>query len=147
MQAPELIGVIGRTKGGLNTKLHAVTDAKDRWLRLFMMAGQVSDYTGTAALMGSLPAPEWLIADRGYNVDWFRDALKDKGIRPCIRGRKSCGRVIRYDRRRYKRRKRIEIMFGRLNDCARCHVTTDARRPSSPPSPWPQPSSSSFEDR
>lgn len=48
--------------------------------------------------------------------DWFRDALKDKGISPCILGRKSRGKAIRYDRRRYKRRNRIEIMFGRLKD-------------------------------
>jgi IS5 family transposase len=57
--------LIGRTNGGLNTKLHAVTDAKGRRLRFFMTAGQVSDYTGAAALLGSLPAAEWLIADRG----------------------------------------------------------------------------------
>jgi hypothetical protein len=43
--------LIGRTKGGLNTKLHAVTDAKGRPLRLFMTAGHVSDYTGAAALL------------------------------------------------------------------------------------------------
>jgi transposase len=76
--------LIGRTKGGLNTKLHAVTDAKGRPLKFFMTAGQVGDYTGAAALLGSLPAAEWMIADRGYDADWFRDALKDKGIHPCI---------------------------------------------------------------
>ena len=47
-----------------------------------MTAGQVSDDTGTAALLGSLPAAEWLIADRGYDADWFREALKDKGMHP-----------------------------------------------------------------
>ena len=30
----------------------------------------------------SLPAADWLIADRGYDADWFRDTLKDKGISP-----------------------------------------------------------------
>ncbi len=60
--------LIGRTKGGLNTKLHAVTDAKGRPLRFFMTAGQVSDYTGAAALLGSLPAADWLLADRGYDA-------------------------------------------------------------------------------
>ena len=94
--------MIGRTKGGLNTKLHAVTDAKGRPLKFFMTAGQVSDYTGAAALLGSLPAAERLIADRGCDADWFRDALKDKGIRPCIPGRKSRGKTVRHDKRRYK---------------------------------------------
>jgi len=102
-----------------------VTDAKGRPLRFFMTAGQVSDYTGAAALLGSLPAAEWLIADRGYDADWFRDALKDKGIRPCIPGRKSRGKTVRYDRRRYKRRNRIEIMFGRLKDWRRVATRYD----------------------
>jgi transposase len=46
----------------LNTKLHAITDAKGRPLKFFMTAGQVSDYTGAAALLGSLPAAEWMLA-------------------------------------------------------------------------------------
>ena len=84
-----------------------------------MTAGQVSDHTGAAALLGSLPAAEWLIADRGYDADWFRDALQDKGIRACIPGRKSRAKPIRHDKRRYRRRNRIEIMFGRLKDWRR----------------------------
>ncbi|PIL19191.1 hypothetical protein P775_15880 [Puniceibacterium antarcticum] len=39
----------------MNTKLHAVTDAKGRPIRFFMSAEQVSDYTGAAALLSSLP--------------------------------------------------------------------------------------------
>jgi transposase len=109
----------------LNTKLHAVTDAKGRPIRFFMTAGQISDYTGAAALLSSLPAAEWLIADRGYDADWFREALKDKGIRACIPGRKSRGKAIRYDKRRYKRRNRIEIMFGRLKDWRRIATRYD----------------------
>ncbi len=109
----------------MNTKLHAVTDAKGRPLRFFMTAGQVSDYTGAAALLGSLPAAEWLIADRGYDADWFREALKDKGIRACIPGRKSRGNVVRYYKRRYKRRNRIEILFGRLKDWRRVATRYD----------------------
>ena len=71
----------------MNTKLHAITDADGRPIGFFMTAGQVSDYTGAAALLGGLPSAEWLLADRGYDVDWFRNALKDKGITPCIRKR------------------------------------------------------------
>lgn len=90
-----------------------------------MTAGQVSDYTGAAALLSSLPTAEWLIADRSYDADWFRDALKDKGIRPCIPGRKSRGKAVRYDKRQYKRRNRIEIMFGRLKDWRRIATRYD----------------------
>ena len=63
----------------MNTKLHAVTDATGRPIGFFMSAGQVSDYTGAAALLGSLPKAGWLLADRGYDADWSREALKDRG--------------------------------------------------------------------
>lgn len=48
-------------KGGLNTKLYAVTDANGRPLSFFMTAGQVSDYIGAAALLDELPKAEWLL--------------------------------------------------------------------------------------
>ena len=54
---------INRTKGGMNTKLHAVTDAEGRPIRSFMTPGKVSDYTGAAALLDNLPKGEWLLAD------------------------------------------------------------------------------------
>ncbi len=117
--------LIGRTKGGLNTKLHAVTDADGRPLRLFLSAGQVSDYTGALALLDTLPRADWLLADRGYDADWFREALADKGIKPCIPGRKSRGQPVKHDRRRYKRRHRIEMMFGRLKDWRRVATRYD----------------------
>lgn len=91
-------------------------------MKFFMTAGQVSHDTGAAALLGSLPAAEWMLADRGHDADWFRDALKDIAIKPCTAGRKSRGQAIRYDKRRYRRRNRIEIMFGRLEDGRR--ITT-----------------------
>lgn len=90
-----------------------------------MTVGQISDYTGAAALLRSLPAAKWMIADRGYDADWFREALKDKGRRPCIPGRKSRAKAVRHDKRRYRRRNRIEIMFGRLKDRRRVATRFD----------------------
>lgn len=113
-----------------------------------MTAGQVSDYTGAAALLGSLPKADWLLADRGYDADWFRDALKHKGIKPCIPGRKSRAKPIKHDKRRYKRRDRIEIMFGRLRTGdGSLPATTDAQRSSYPPSLSQQLSCSCYEMR
>ena len=117
--------MIGRAKGGMNTTLHAVADADGRPIRFFMTAGQVSDHTGAAALLGSLPKAEWLLADRGHDADWFRAALQAKGIKPCIPGRKSRGRPVKHDKRRCKRRNRIEIMFGRLKDWRRIATRYD----------------------
>ncbi len=62
---------IGRTKGGMNAKLHAVADAKGRPIGFFMSAGQVRDYTGAAAVPGNLPKAGWLLACGGYGADWF----------------------------------------------------------------------------
>lgn len=109
----------------MNTKLHAVTDAQGRPIRFFMTAGQVSDYMGAMALLSDLPKADWLLADRGYDADWFREALKDKGIKACIPGRKSRKKPIKHDKRRYKRRNRIEIMFGRLKDWRRIATRYD----------------------
>jgi transposase len=108
--------LIGRTKRGMNTKLHAVTDARGRPIRFFVTAGQVSDYIGARALLNSLTNADWLLVDRGYDADWFREALIDKKITPCIPGRKSRDKPVKYDRRRYRKRNRIEIMFGRFKD-------------------------------
>lgn len=82
----------------MNTKLHALTDANGRPISLFMTAGQVSDYTGAAAMLDGLPRARWLLGDRGYDADWFRDALQAMGITPCISGRKSRSEPVRYDK-------------------------------------------------
>lgn len=100
----------------MNTKLHAICDSRGRPLDLFITAGQVSDYIGARALLSGLPNVEWLLGDRGYDADWLREALQDKGIRACIPSRKQRKTPVQYDKRRYKRRSRIEIMFGRPKD-------------------------------
>ncbi|KQR81372.1 transposase [Sphingomonas sp. Leaf343] len=109
----------------MDTKLHAVTDANGRPLSFLMTAGQVSDYTGAAALLDDLPKAQWLLGDHGYDADWFRDALQAKGIQPCIPGRTSRLEPIKYDKRRYRRRSRIEIMFGRLKHWRRVATRYD----------------------
>lgn len=79
-----------------------------------MTAGQVSDYTGAAALLDDIPSAQWLLSDRGNDADGFRDAIRVKGIRPCIQGRRSRNEPVRYGKRRFRRRSRIKIMFSRL---------------------------------
>ena len=100
----------------MTTKLHAVTDTIGRPIRLFMTAGQVSDYTGVRALVSSLPAVDWPLGARGHDADWFREDLANMSITPCNLGRKSREKPVKYDKRRYMRRSRIEIMFGRLKE-------------------------------
>ncbi|SDZ12079.1 hypothetical protein SAMN05444004_106109 [Jannaschia faecimaris] len=40
---------MGRTEGGMNTKLHAICDSHERPINLFAAAGQVSDAIGARA--------------------------------------------------------------------------------------------------
>lgn len=86
-----------------------------RPLSFFITAGQISDYTGAAALLDDLPKAQWMLADRGYDAEWFRDALKKKGSSPALPD-ENRSLPAKYDKRRYKRRNRIEIMFGRRKD-------------------------------
>jgi hypothetical protein len=65
------------------------------------------------------------LGDRGYDADWFREALIDKKITPCIPGRKSRDKPVKYDKRRYTKRNRIKIMFGRLKDWRRVATRYD----------------------
>ena len=67
---------IGRTKGGLNTKLHAVCDGRGRPVAMALTAGQVSDHIGAKILYPALAAKPGapLIADKGYDSDEYRTA-------------------------------------------------------------------------
>ena len=57
-----------------------------------LTAGQVSDYKGAALLMDAidaLPEARELLADRGYDAGWVRDALRARDIKPCIPPKRS----------------------------------------------------------
>ncbi len=105
----------------MNTTLHAICDSHGRPLNLFVTAGHVSDDIGARALLRDPPRVGWLLGDRDYDADWFREALKDKGIP----GRTRRNTAMTYDTRRDKRRNRIEIMFGRLKDRRRAATRYD----------------------
>ena len=109
----------------MNTKLHAICDSHGRPINFFVSAEQVSDYIGARALLSNLPNVDWLLGDRGYDADWFREALQNKGIRAFIPGRKQRKTTVKYDKRRYKRRNRSEIMFGRLKGWRRVATRYD----------------------
>jgi hypothetical protein len=53
---------------------------------------------------------------------WFREALKDREIRPRIPGRRSHEKGVRYDKRRRRRRNRIEIKEGRPEEWGRIAI-------------------------
>lgn len=65
--------LIGQTKAGTNTKLYPLTDANSRSFSFFITVGQISDYTDVAAIPEDPPKARWMLDDRGYDANWFRD--------------------------------------------------------------------------
>lgn len=94
-------------------------------MTLLLTEGQVSDYRGAATVLPDLPDADVLIADKGYDSDWFREALSELGIVPCIPGRANRKAPIQCDADLYKQRNRIERMFGRLKDWRRIATRYD----------------------
>jgi transposase len=66
-----------------------------------------------------------LLGDRGYDADWFRAALADRGIRACIPSKANRKVQIPHDIGLYCRRPKIENMFGKLKDWRRIHTRYD----------------------
>jgi transposase len=94
-------------------------DARGRPIRLFLSAGQTSDYVGARALLSSLPNAKVLLADRGYGADWFREALTHMGNKPCIPARQGRTIAVPHDPTLNRQRHRIENAFARLKDWRR----------------------------
>ena len=73
----------------------------------------------------TLPKAKELLADRGYDADWFRAALLEKGITPCIPPKKNRKIHIEYDKTLYMQRHKVENMFGKLKDWRRIAMRYD----------------------
>jgi len=116
---------MGRTKGGLNSKLHAVCDGQGRPLVMLLSEGQMSDYRGAAMLLDALPCTKALLGDQGYDADWFRKALAERNITACIPSKKNRKVPIPHDAALYRQRHKIKNMFGRLKDRRRIHTRYD----------------------
>lgn len=108
---------MGRTKGGLNSTLRVLADAKGCPIHMFLLAGRTPDDSGARALLSqALPAGA-LLTDRGHDAAWFRDALIEAGVSRCIPSRLGRKVQIPHDAALYRLRHKIETMFARLKDC------------------------------
>jgi transposase len=77
----------------------------------------MSDYKGAALMLDALPKAKAMLGDRGYDANWFRQALIARGIAPCIPSKTNRKVQIPYDKALYRQRHKVENMFGRLKDC------------------------------
>ena len=73
--------LIGQTQGGMNAKLHVVINENGRPTTFFMTTGDISDYTGAAALLSSWPTANRLLGDRDVGIQ-PRISSRDFPIEP-----------------------------------------------------------------
>ena len=85
----------------------------------------MSDYKGAALMVDALPKAKELLGDKGYDADWFRQALTKRGIAPCIPPKSNRKTKIEFDKNLYRCRHKIENMFGKLKDWRRIHTRYD----------------------
>lgn len=92
---------------------------------MLLTEGQMSDHKGAVLLFSRLPNAKELLADKGYDSDWFRNALATRGITPCIPP--TANRKIHhaYDKQLYRQRHKIENLFARLKDWRRIATRYD----------------------
>ncbi len=116
---------IGRTKGGRNTKVHAISDKYCRPMVFYLTPGQTADITGAAVLVDHLPAAKYLLADKAYDANHLRARLKKKRIQPVIPNKANRKQPYPFNKKRYRGRNVIERMFGRLKDFRRIATRYD----------------------
>jgi transposase len=105
---------MGRSRGGLTTKIHALVDARGLPLELVLTPGQAGDCPLAAHLLGHLRENTIVLADKAYDADWLRRQIEAAGAAPNIppmvhRRRKPCFSPVLY-----RARNRVERFFNRI---------------------------------
>ncbi|MGW0670661.1 IS5 family transposase [Streptomyces sp. NPDC002746] len=126
---------IGRSRGGLTTKIHLASDGRCRPLCFYLTPGQANDAPAFEHIMARIRVPrpvgrprtrpDTVLADRAYSSRAIRAHLRSRGIRAVIpqpadqiahrrrKGRQG-GRPPFFDRESYKRRNAVERCINRL---------------------------------
>ena len=100
-------------------------DGEGRPVVLLLSEGQMSDHKGARLVLDALPPAKTLIADRGYDSSWFREALTEKGIEPCIPSSRSRKVPYPYNKDIYRQRHKVENLFAKLKDWRRIATRYD----------------------
>jgi transposase len=104
---------LGRSKGGMTTKIHTAVDALGNPVRFILTPGQASDYKQGEALVKDFPA-EHVLADKAYDGDDLIAAILATGARPVIPPKANRTAPRGCDYALYAERHRIECFFARL---------------------------------
>lgn len=104
---------MGRSRGGLTTKVHLRVDGWGNPQQVILTPGQVHDITQAPALMKNVEV-EIAIADKGYDSEAFVKTLEAEEIEAVIPPRKNRKEPREYDQHWYKMRNIVERTFNWL---------------------------------
>ena len=120
---------MGRSRGGLTTKLHASVDAAGRPVRLILTPGQCGDNPQAAALLEGYKRGQVgsVIADAGYDGDKTRRRVRQMRAACCIKPNPKRKTKKRYRKQTYKHRNVIERFFGAIKRFRRVATRYDKK--------------------
>lgn len=106
---------MGRSRGGLTSKIHALVDAEGRPVTLRLTAGQVHDSVEAEALLdGTLSDGSTLLADKGYDNNAIRALADEHKVWANIPVRSNRKGAFVFSAWVYRQRNLVERVFNRI---------------------------------
>ena len=106
---------MGRSRGGLTSKLHALVDADGRPVSLRLTGGQVHDACEAEALIEAIPEGATLLGDKGYDSNAIaREAAAARNVWANIPNRSNRKQHFAFSPWLYKQRNLVERFFNRI---------------------------------
>ena len=118
---------MGRSRGGLTTKINAVTDARGRPLRFVLTPGQTHDSQAAGQLLELLDEGCVLLADKAYDTDDIRGRIEDRGATANIPPKVNRRTPPPFDTDIYKQRNLIERFFNKIKHFRRIATRYEKR--------------------
>ena len=113
------------SRGGRNTKIHALADAKGRLIAILLTGGEAHDGPLAERLICRVQPAKCLLGDKAYDSNELRADLDEQGTKPVIPNRSNRKQRFSFSKRLYKLRWRIEAAFNRLKDFRRIATRYD----------------------
>jgi transposase len=105
---------MGRSRGGLTTKIHALVDANGLPITLKLSEGQAHDGRSAADMLTNLADGQILLADRAYDSDALRANLASRGAWANVKPMPNRRTIPAFSRFLYRYRNLVERFFSKL---------------------------------
>lgn len=118
---------LGRPRGGLKTKIHAVVDANGLPIRLALTPGHQHDSLCVAELLSDIPEGGMLLVDRACDSDAIRSLVAASGDWTNIPPRRNRHDPVCFSRFLYRDRNLVERFFDQIKHCRRIATRYEKR--------------------